>query len=515
MISLRLLAPIFCCWALMMTASTPIATAADVPVQHSELWGERGELWRPGGRLPDFSYAGYRRGEAPLPRVDVATNIRDHGAVGDGEADDTEALRRAIAATERGAVFLPAGRYRITEIVEIRKPGVVLRGAGPEQTVLFCPRPLQEIKPNMAATTEGRPTSNYSWSGGIVWVTGDFGSKELAAVIEPAALGATSLTLSPGAKLRVGQEVEVRQQDDAENSLAAHLYADQPGDTSNLNGRARPTLVARVAAIDGDRVTLDRPLPFAIEARWKPQVVTFEPTVTEVGIEDLGFEFPVLPYEGHFTEQGYNPIAFTRVAHCWVRNVAITHCDSGPFASSRFCTFEDIVFHSSRPADDRGNVGHHGVSFTGTDNLLQRFRFNVKFVHDISLESWASGNVIASGSGVDLCFDHHRKAPYANLFTDIDLGAGTRPWASGGGRGLGKHTAARATFWNLRAQRPQAWPPEAFGPELMNVVGLPSAQPPVKDPDGRWFEPVSPTSSTGLAPANLYEAQRERRLGSR
>ena len=42
---------------------------ADSP-QHSLLWGRDGERWQPDSRLPDFSYAGYYRGEKPLPTLE-------------------------------------------------------------------------------------------------------------------------------------------------------------------------------------------------------------------------------------------------------------------------------------------------------------------------------------------------------------------------------------------------------------------------------------------------------------
>lgn len=57
-------------------------------------------------------------------------SVKDFGAVGDGVADDTDAIRKAIAAVAAaggGEVRLPNGRYRITDT--IRVPSfVVLRG---------------------------------------------------------------------------------------------------------------------------------------------------------------------------------------------------------------------------------------------------------------------------------------------------------------------------------------------------------------------------------------------------
>ncbi len=46
---------------------------------YSALWGKQGERWQPGGRLPDFSYAGYRMGEAPIPRLPVKADVKHFG----------------------------------------------------------------------------------------------------------------------------------------------------------------------------------------------------------------------------------------------------------------------------------------------------------------------------------------------------------------------------------------------------------------------------------------------------
>ncbi len=48
-----------------------------------------------------------------------AGNVRDFGAVGDGQTDDTAAIRKAIQRTETGLVTFPRGDYRITETIEI------------------------------------------------------------------------------------------------------------------------------------------------------------------------------------------------------------------------------------------------------------------------------------------------------------------------------------------------------------------------------------------------------------
>ncbi len=48
----------------------------------------------------------------PMPAVTTWKNVRDFGAIGDGVADDTPAIEKAIASG--GAVYLPQGNYRLT-----------------------------------------------------------------------------------------------------------------------------------------------------------------------------------------------------------------------------------------------------------------------------------------------------------------------------------------------------------------------------------------------------------------
>ena len=497
-------------FAVFMAAGLLLPAAAETqPASYSELWGANGEKWNPRSRLPDFSFAGYHRGERALPAVPPGVSVKDFGAKGDGESDDTQAFIDALAQVKRGAIEVPPGRYRITNLLEITRPGVVLRGAGPDQTVLLFPTPLNVIKPNWGATTTGERTSNYSWSGGFITVRGRFGSARITEIAEPAQRGDNVLKVASTAKLRVGQEIEVFQSDTPGNSLAVHLYSGDAGPVKNLKGRGETSLISRITGIDGNRVILDRALRCDLREEWKPQLRVFEPTVTESGVENLGFEFPVAPYQGHFTELGFNPVALSGVAHCWVRNIRVRNADSGPFVSGAFNTLDGVVLESERAVDNQKCTGHHGISLGGSDNLLVNFNIRTRLIHDITASEFCSGNVASRGRGVDLSLDHHRYAPNENLFTDLDAGAGTRLWKCGGGADLGKHCGTRGTFWNIRAANPLSYPPAGFGPPTMNLVALSAGSPNEIAMDGKWFETISPAA---IQPPNLHEAQRAKRL---
>lgn len=58
-------------------------------------------------------------------------DLRAYGAVGNGTTDDTTAIRNAIAAVpEGGTLFIPNGKFRITDTININR-AISIRGSGP------------------------------------------------------------------------------------------------------------------------------------------------------------------------------------------------------------------------------------------------------------------------------------------------------------------------------------------------------------------------------------------------
>ncbi len=487
---------------------------ADSPAEtYSLLWGESGEAWQAEARLTDFSYAGYRRGEEPIPSRSPQVSVKDFGAIGDAATDDTAAFQDCIRNNPGRVIFIPAGTYLITDFLVLNQSGTVLQGAGSGKSRLKFIKPLNEIKPNWGATTTGKRTSNYSWSGGFVLVGGEMNKQILATVTHPGKRGQHQLSVSDLAGLAVGQAICLKMQDAEDQSLAKHLYQDDSGPIENLGTRTSTTWVANIVAIDSEAnvITLDRHLSTDVRQLWKPTLFELRSSVEEVGVEGLGFEFPEVPYRGHFTELGFNAITLTGVRNCWIRDVAIHNCDSGIFVSGIQNSVVRLSFSSNRTAETaRMATGHHGVTLGGQDNLLSDFEFATRFMHDITVTRGSSGNVAMKGRGVDLCFDHHCHAPFANLFTDIDVGIGSRMFQSGGGASLGRHSAAWTTFWGIQSRQPINWPKD-WAPELINLVGINSRAPSdtTSINQGRWLEATPPQE---ILPLNLYRAQLQRRL---
>lgn len=475
---------------------------------HSDLWGKEGEKWSPTSRLPDFSFAGYHCGEKPLPTVEVKGNVKDFGAKGDGKTDDTDAFKKAIEATNDGALFIPEGTYILSDILWFTKSNFVLRGEGPEKTILHYTVDLEDVRPNIRATASGRPTSGYSWSGGFLWAKGEVSHQHIATITSQPKRGEFTLELDKAPTIKPGDWVTIEMKDTSHKSLLSHLYSDDPGDLSKMSEPITVTFNSRVSSRAGKTITLERPLRWDIRSEWQPVLKTFSPEVSEVGIEELGMTFPVTPYKGHFTERGKNGIAMEGVVHSWVKNVRISHADSGVFLKdSFFCTIDTLLLDGKRKPK-KGDAGHHGITL-GSDCLVTNFNIPTKFIHDITFSILQAGNVVKNGKGNKLSFDHHKRAPYENLVSNVSVGDGSQVWRCGGGKDLGKNTGARATFWNVTAKKNMRLPPKKFGPDSINIVGFKTRAKSVTDPKGKWIEPIPPEN---LEPQDLHAAQLKRRL---
>jgi len=495
--------------------------ASSSPCAYSSLWGAAGERWEPAGRLPDFSYAGYHAGEARLPSPPARWNLkRDFLAKGDGRTDDTQALLNAVRSIKGGVLYIPKGTYVISKRVDITRGNLILRGAGPKETVLYFPNSLTDLFGN---TFNGAGQSSWSFRPGLINVTGTdpiTPEARLASVTAPAKRGDKSLTLSAPIAVKRGEWIRLVESDPpkgeaAAGSLIRHLYGDIMPPGPGLIGTPRVVrFLSRVKSVAGNQIELERHLPYDVRAEWNPEIHRFAPSVREFGVEHLSLHFPWTTYPGHFKEKGYNGLFLQNVAQSWVDDVEIQNSDFGiDLNSTNFCTVSNVTLSTSADrgaaAEARGMSGHHGIDVShGTENLVTDFDVRTRLVHDVSVEWYALHTVFAKGRGVDLNMDHHREANYSSLFSRIDCGACTRPFDSGGSGDRGAHAGAYSTYWNIRAAGPLKLPPADFG-SLLNFIGVGGSDA-GRDSSSRWM--VERFATTSLCPTELQEVMRANRL---
>lgn len=397
--------------------------------------------------LPDFSWAGYHAGEKEIPQREATIDVKALGAKGDGKTDDTEALKKALAeaAKTQGVVAVPEGRYVLTDVLEIRTSGVVLRGAGSGKTTLVCPHPL--------ATIRG-PSRGWSWSGGMILVEPKRGpAAKVATVIREAKAQSDRLEVEVqrSAELKAGEWLElVWHNDTGKDTLLDHLYggvipSNRMGPELQKSKGARVREWVCLNAVDGQQLTLGQPLRIDARPEWKPTLFR-RPAIQEVGVEGLTFEFPLTKYPGHLREKGYNGIYVQAAINCWVRDVKTINADSGIFVNgSRYVTVQDVVI--------QGRMMHHCISASwSSDCLFTRWRIEAPHVHGTTISWAAHGNVYSQGWGRQLATDSHRAASFQNLHTTItiDHGGGVvNPFRSGGSGPRGPQAAKQNVYWNV------------------------------------------------------------------
>src|ERR1051326_5492475 len=448
------------CFCLCVNLVFPLARFVDAEplCAYSSLWGTSGEKFKASGLLPDFSYAGYHAGEATIPTPKAEWDLkRDFHAKGDGQTDDTLALRKAIESIKRGVLFIPEGVYVISQSIDISKGDFVIRGAGSNKSILLFPNSLTDLfgnRPNAAQQSE------WSFRPGLINVTGadPINAKtRIATVTAPAKRGGKTLQVSNKISIAPGEWIRLTESDPAKvspsaGSLIHYLYGDLMPPGSDLIGASHAVrFLSRVKAMTGNTIELERPLPYDVRTEWSPEIQN-----ADFGV-DLG--------------------------------------------STNFCTVKNVTLTTSASravgADARGNNGHHGIDVNhGTENLVTNFEVLTKFVHDISVEWYALHTVFANGRGIDLNMDHHREANYSTLFSNLDCGAGTRPFNSGGSANRGAHSGAYSTYWNIYARAPMLLPPADFGP-LLNFVGVELVDA-GKDPNSPYQWVIERTGPAGI-----------------
>jgi MYXO-CTERM domain-containing protein len=478
-------------------------TASALEAGQSELWGVDGELFDAAGRVMDWSYAGYHAGEDPLPSPSSTITVTTFGATADDASDDTQAFIDALASAQPGdVVSIPAGRFVISDKLTLES-GVVLRGAGPNATVLEIPVSLTDNYGNPGL--DGGGQSSYSFGGAFIESKGSDGGDVLANVTAPAARGTRTLEIDDTSAIAAGDWVQI-EQTDVGGELMRRLHADLMDGGSDNVGDKGMDFHTRVAQVGSGSIELERALPLDVDTGWSPVVKSVDPSTGEVGVEHLAIEFPETTYPGHFDELGYNAIHFNNVQDSWVDDVRIVNTDYGVnITNCHFVTVQGVVIQTTNQRN-----GHHALNNGhGGDNLFIGFDLQVAFVHDITNEWYATGIVVTQGRGDDLAMDHHRAAPYTTLWTEIDAGAGTRPFQSGGSTNRGPHTAAYDTLWNVSADADMDLPADDFGPR-MNFVGFRTAATSVSSPYDWWLEAMAPAA---VDPPNLWLAMRDKRLG--
>jgi hypothetical protein len=424
--------------------------------------------------LPDFSYAGYHNGEAPLPTGEgwKTINVLDYGATPNDDTNDTKAIKNAISAAEKisGGVILsfPPGRFILRNVLIIDKENFILRGAGSQQdgTVLAVTRPMKDMnKPELIQNIEqdiisrDRRTDNgdlyspFSWAGGVIWVgtTKYFAATGTAAQTTGTALrGSHTVSTQDASDVVIGDVVQLRYYDNSStNPLYDHIYECTSSELPDGFGGAldedpEVTQNITVKSVSGNQVTFKEPLNHDIQKGWYGKLKTMK-WFREIGIEGIAIEFPATNYAGHHIEDGYNGIFMSGCLDCWAKDVRVTNSDSGIIIDScKNVTVQDTVIN--------GRGGHYALMASDSDQILFRdFQSDTRTCHNLSFNTYARTTVYTHGRVRDVSFDQHNGMNHQNLLDDLDVFGEVRDlWEHGGSYSRRPTHGAFNTAWNLR-----------------------------------------------------------------
>lgn len=457
--------------------------------------------------LPDFSYAGYSFGLAPIPDdAGTVVDVTTYGAIPDDGLDDSQAVLRALAAANEvtGKVTLrfPKGRTQITEILRITRSDIVLDGAGAGQggSELWFPRPLKlidktadydELRDYLVREKKQQvePEHNidylfteYSWAGGMIFVA-PAGSRPVSydpakdvrdPVLANGAAGkqfTRELTVDDASKLRVGDVVQLQwfSVDGPKSKILKSLYGDTdlPIGSHHWTSPDRPVVVqaTRIAAIKGKKVTLGDPLLHDVRSD-QPAVVAQWQHLTNVGVQNLRLQFPEAPSFGHHLEQGYNGIYMTGVFDGWVRDLVIDRSDSGILTdNAASLTIANVTTTGDRRA-------HYSVHVGSAHNVLVKdLKVENPVIHPLSVNTRSTRAVFLRPEVMkDAIIDQHSGSNHQNLFDRIVMhiepkqtkGAwGYQLWVGGGAPYWKPGHGLYNTLWNARLVVPDTVPADA------------------------------------------------------
>lgn len=503
--------------------------------------------WKPGfadaqGRfLHDFSYAGYQRGERPIPNI--AGPIFDatkppYEADRSGVKDATAALQMALdaaAAAGGGVVFLPSGTYRIQPqgdakaALRIQANNIVLRGDGADKTFLL--NDSTAMREKTALYIEPRETMDWRDEGEGIPAN---------PLVRDLPNQATEVFVDNVSDFAAGDLIVLR------SDLTQRFI-----DSVEMTGKWQPAGAAspnrtlmfcrRVTAVNAsaNSLTLDVPVRYPLKIADAARVVKIPgKLISECGLENFSFGMKQHPGRGLEEEDfgkagtagydvhGSRAICFRNAENCWIQGVK-TYAPAGNspsvhvlsnmlcLARSRFITVRDCDFKF--PQFQGGGGNGYLYNFQGQECLVIDCRAEGGR-HNYDFGTMAcSGNVISRCLAKDgrLGSDFHMFLSMANLLDQMTCDGDFlearyyRPW---GGNPIHGVTTTQSVFWNTKGLRYSLEKPVLVWSQQVGDGYVIGTSGPCAEVDSDDFvEGIG--KGEGLMPPSLYADQLKRRMG--
>ena len=469
-----------------------------------------------GDRIMDFSTAGYMGGGVALPTVPVAKTIKPSGA-----ADETTNIQTAINEVAvlplkdgfRGAVLLAPGTFICSNTIVIPASGVVLRGSGSGAggtTIQMTGGRHVAIATRSGGSGRGRQTED---------VPADTSSVRTSIADAYVPSGTMSFNVTDAKGFAVADVINIRR------PVTEAWVRFMGMDNLTRNGKPQTWLHAgtvipierRIAAISGNKITLDVPLSDSFDAKYLnppgTEIVKVNPParLTQVAVENLHIVSP--PQAVNHTQELYTAMRLNG-EDCWVRDVVIDETMNSVTLGGRRITLQNVTVNrlalhqgASKPAEFAPN---------GDQILLDRCAVNADNVWFAATSSGHSGPIVFlncnfTGNGH---IEGHMRWTTGMLLDNCTLPDGGIDFKNRGAMGSGHGWGTGwAVAWNCVAKSYVVQQP----PGAMNwAIGCIGQSVLMSRPfDSSPLLPVGTFDSPGkpVTPQSLYLTQLNERLG--
>ena len=310
-----------------------------------------------GNKVPDFSGVGYKNGEVAIPTVAAVKTV--YPVAGDNLANIQNAINEVAAMPLgpdgfRGAILFKAGRYDVSDTIQIKASGIVLRGEGTD-TITGT---------RFHATTLSQYTLfNIQGNSGLS------GTGTKKATTNPyIPYGSNQVIVSSNkSSFKVGDSILITRTPDSAwiNFLTMAQWGWTP--SSYVISFQR-----KVTGVSGDTLTIDAPMVDIIDTAFSVgSVVKYKFS----GIQNCGMENMCLTsaYTSDTAENhAWDAIDITNAMNCWVRKVDVYYF--GYTAVTMYASTSWVTVDSCKMIDAKSNItGERRYSFEidGQRNLVQ------------------------------------------------------------------------------------------------------------------------------------------------
>lgn len=484
--------------------------------------------------LHDFSYAGYRNGEAPEGSITTGATldvVAGYGADPTGMSDATQAIQGAINAAALaggGVVSIPEGLYRVDGVLAVGASNIVLRGAGPEATRLYF------------TTDTGLDYAAH------IQVRGSLKTDVEVALASDAESRSFVLQVTNAQDLKQGDDIAV-------GWVITPSFLEEHGMTGTweaFNDTWQPFFYRSVKAVDTSstphRVTIDVPLRYPAKTRDKASITRMTGYVREVGLERMGLS-NATSWDAAWAQSQVHVLSLTGVDNAWVKEVRSFSSPMAPKegsgAGAHLQSSGILIKNAKRVtvsdsamgyAMNRGSGGN-GYLFemrqssellfkdceatAGRHNFIQNWGFGTTGAVWLRVKSAEGKSLVEKGSivGTAGLSEFHHSLATANLIDASTFDDGVSIVNRGDESTGAGHTGTQNVFWNTRGKgllrSLQFGIGYVIGTDGLEVVT--SSDTPFIGPGTAPDDFVEGAGAAAtLTPPSLYEDQKKRRLGA-